>query len=353
VEWAAVSAQAPQFLPHNGTDPRAALPLADVVVITWTHAEWAALDHIFCDSASRFPPLAAQAVESSISRNHGESWTDAWDPSGRWRDYRHHYDEIADMLPRTAPSLERGAWGSWCRLRLPASGRTVLLFKSDMHLTTDGVGVPLRRLVRQLAGECGPELLITTGTAGGTRLEDCIGSVAVTSAAEFRLSGEFADLSYNNQTYSSSRAVESSVLDRIRPLLLPTPVRYEDLETLAQSLAGPALGALLNAAIEPGHLSPRVRAGTDPVLTNNGYDAATTAGEFARYAALEMDDAVVAMVCAEFEQPFAIARNISDPILNPGLEAEQLEGWSGLLYREYGLHTSFNGALCAWSMAAG
>lgn len=50
INWDAIGQSAPGLL-----DTPADLPTADVVVITWAAAEWAALHHVFCASASAMP----------------------------------------------------------------------------------------------------------------------------------------------------------------------------------------------------------------------------------------------------------------------------------------------------------
>ena len=46
VDWSAINATAPTGL----LLPRTKLPNADIAVITWTSAEWSALDHVFINS---------------------------------------------------------------------------------------------------------------------------------------------------------------------------------------------------------------------------------------------------------------------------------------------------------------
>ncbi len=65
LDWASVGHAAPMPIDQPVRKPTDPLPKADVVVITWTNAEWSALDHVFADSgASRGAGLGP--------------WTQAW-----------------------------------------------------------------------------------------------------------------------------------------------------------------------------------------------------------------------------------------------------------------------------------
>ena len=67
VDWSRVSQHAPTPTPLGPTKPDAALPRADVVVITWTSAEWSALDHVFVSPDVRV--VEVRAIRSGIARH--------------------------------------------------------------------------------------------------------------------------------------------------------------------------------------------------------------------------------------------------------------------------------------------
>ena len=68
VDWASVGHAAPQRVEVNYQGPDAPLPEADVAVLTWTSAEWSALDHVFLGSthAGR-PPVIRPACRTGTS----------------------------------------------------------------------------------------------------------------------------------------------------------------------------------------------------------------------------------------------------------------------------------------------
>src|ERR1043165_9188202 len=51
IDWSLISQQAPVLL----DTPYDYLPEADVVIIAWAGAEWAAMEHVFCTSDTTMP----------------------------------------------------------------------------------------------------------------------------------------------------------------------------------------------------------------------------------------------------------------------------------------------------------
>lgn len=349
VDWSAIGASAP-VVRLDQWDHDSALPRVDAVVLTWTVAEGAALSHVFCGAADPTPHAAG-----------AEPWRRPGPKSPAWQDhwqyYRHNFGAVEHQLPRGAPSLTAKAWGYGCLVDLPRSRTTALLLKSDMHLSTDESTVPLQRLVTQLIEECRPDLLLTIGTAGGTKLTDTLGSVVAANTAKFDLTGNLSSRDFNHKSFGNDWTPEATSLASIEPLLLEIPAMRPVLKRLVEQMKdcekpdACTLEALENAALDGRH--PNVRVSQEEVLTDNGYDIADTSGNFARYACLEMDDAIIAMACSAKKQRFGILRNISDPIMNAGLPQAVQKSWSYMVYSTFGLYTSYNGALAAWAAVAG
>ena len=51
--------------------------------------------------------------------------------------------------------------------------------KSGLHLAYDGLKIPLKKLVAELAQTIKPKLFITTGTAGGIGKTTALGDIAI------------------------------------------------------------------------------------------------------------------------------------------------------------------------------
>jgi hypothetical protein len=114
----------------------------------------------------------------------------------------------------------------------------------------------------------------------------------------------------------------------------------------------------MNGPIEPQNLGTPKAVGFQgtPLLTTDTYFIAP--GNSPGYAALEMDDAVIAAAALRLGVPFAFIRNISDAVIAnqdlagaPIAEAAR-EAWSSAQYDHFGVYSSFNGALAAWATLA-
>ena len=150
-------------------DPEAAIPAADVLVVTWTAAEHEALADVFTPGFGR----------------------------ARWYPYRRRLvSHFQPIIRKGAPSLAAGRLGSWFPVQVGTT--SVVVFKSELHLNQDGIAtgdgtatLPVADLFRQLIEEVEPSLVLSIGTAGAVYGSHQLGDVVVTRAAKFRLSDEF------------------------------------------------------------------------------------------------------------------------------------------------------------------
>jgi nucleoside phosphorylase len=341
VDWASMGKKAPVISDPPGYDKTNPLPKSDVVIITWTNAEWAALDHVFCDSDVA---MSYNAIAN----------TKSWD--GSWLFYARNFSSVAGSLTGKSPSKANQAWGRFRVVTI--NSKKVLLFKSDMHISTDGVTIPLINLVSQIVADAKPSLILSIGTAGGTRNQDDLGTVSVTHAAHFLLDGEFKSKAFNNKTYSSDWKTTAAKLAVVDSLLMQTPVATAHLQELLDKLNAKektnlTLNQVENKEIKPGAISPKLNIFTVPVLTTNGYEVGNTGGNYKDYAAVEMDDAVVGMQATAGNVEFGVLRNISDPVQNAALAEKIQQSWAGSIYNAYGFYSSYNGALAAWAVLQG
>jgi hypothetical protein len=91
-----------------------------------------------------------------------------------------------------------------------------------------------------------------------------------------------------------------------------------------------------------------------PIITTDTFLFGTTTNHLERLGcAIEMDDAVVGMICAPRSVDFGFIRSISDPVINGYLPWDLQRTWAGYIYEECGLYTSFNSALATWAVIAG
>jgi hypothetical protein len=343
IDWSSAHAKAPRAIPIRNWKPEASkLPSADYAVITWTNAEWNALDFVFCDSQDDMP-----YYREGKGKN---KWQDKWLLYGKgFGEAKQKY-----KIPSFAPSAKAGAWGQICMTDI--DGKKALLIKSEMHISQDGPELPLIYFIERIISESSPKIIFTTGTAGGAKVNSRLGDVSLTNAAQFQLSGEFKDKDYKDKKFSNNWKPGNNLDKYSSPLLMPAPLTRDDMNTLISEFnakEGTKLTwkKLVNDDIDPDDLKkPKTPFMNGiPVLTTNGYDIATTKGNFEKYAAMEMDDAAVAMSCAKHKQAFAVIRNISDPVVNYALDPKTAKNWAGKIYSTYGFYTSYNGSVAAWA----
>jgi nucleoside phosphorylase len=328
---------------EGGWLDRDPLPKVDVVVMTWTSAEWDALHYVFTNALEPLPQNPAQ----------NDQWRE------KWYSYRRDFYTIYHPLwmrrlvsssrnaPAGAPALQYRRWGSFALASV--GDKSVLLFKSDLHINQDGESLPLIQLTRQILDDCEPELLLSIGTAGGVRLEDVLGDVVVTNAAKFKLDDEFKSATFNHTSYTcQSWTPPDRYVDVATSLL--TKVTEFDVEPPTAHFAD---GAAIPARSRPPaiHLLPGI-----PILTTDSFEYGTTKNELWKEGCcVEMDDAVIAMVCEQYRPSvrYGFLRNVSDPVINASLPPYLQTAWAVVTYQLQGLYTSYNSAIATWAMIAG
>lgn len=353
VEWTSINQVAPTPIPIGARQPNDPLPAADVVIVTWTSAEWSALDQVFL---GRQAPRRADDVE--------------------WRKLWHLYTRGASGYSADPQSGE--LWGYFQLVRIVDQSHRpwrVLLFKSNAHLAhppwIDGLSAMLRFILQ----ETGPDRIYSIGTAGGARLDQNLGDAIVTNAALLSLQRpqNTADMANGKMFRCPTWFPASTLSEKVQTALL-FPMRkivnaasLEDLfKQLAEKHAGDAnfsgisLDDLVNDPIRPGRLgTPRMLMMEDiPLLTTDFYYIADGSGSNA-YSFLEMDDAVIAREAQRAGVRYAFVRNVSDPVVADRTRSGKMisdpirADWSAEIYEHCGFQTSYNGALATWATIAG
>jgi len=321
-------------------DPGAPLPRADVVVITWTVDEQDALCDVFTPKVGR----------------------------ARWYRYNRNFAAYEPRIRGGAPARQAQRLGSYFPTAI--GKRSVLCFKSELHLNQDGVStgtgtatLPVKDLFAQIIAEVQPSLVLTIGTSGSVFEGFTLGDVVVTRAARFRCHQEFRNEPFNDRTFTSDWKIPTRQFRKAEQLMQ----RFVD--DLAEPPVGPPTKRYLGDAklLRTPANRPRIRLdGRDmpafhPILTTDYFEYGTSANHLdAEGAAVEMGDAVLGLVCSELEHPprWAVVRNMSDPLINGDLPARDYHlnlqtTWAVGYYTAYGYYTSVTGALAAWAIVAG
>ncbi len=326
----------------------AALPEADVVVITWTADEARALSHVLT------PGFDADQHRKK-----------------HWYPYSKDYASYEPQIRSGAPAKESGRLDSYMPVQL--AGKKVLCMKSELHLNQDGVAtgvgtatLPVKDFFKQIIDEVKPKLFLTIGTAGSVTDAFGLGDVVVTRAARFWLGQEFRDEPWNGQLFKSDWHVPRShvaqaetmmqtfAADLEQPAVLGPSPQYDTTATIAApGLTQPKI------RFDDGHDMPAFH----PILTTDWFEYGTTQNRLDQYGAgVEMGDAALGLAISELpaaQRPhWAVVRNMSDPVINGDLPAKQLHlneqtTWAVGFYTAYGVYTSIIGAIAAWAIIAG
>ena len=372
VDWRRIGAKAPRVVEFVYGGPNGELPKADAVVITWTSAEWSALDHVFLNGNGTRLPSA-------------RDWQSGW----------YLYTRLAPpippkpvpppvataapvgafALPAKPPAPPPPLWGSYVLVEIEAAGGPlkVLLFKSNSHLAHAPGLSALAAMTAQIIKEAQPRFLYSIGTAGGTRPDQQLGDVVITNAGRIELKDPINSpyFGWTGQSFSCTdwfppTARIAAAQDQLF-FSLSNVVTYPALQSLVQKMheqvpvsAAIGLDDVLNSALLPERLRvAQVQPMRDTPLLTTDYYFIADASDATQYSFLEMDDAVLAKVAGELGVKYAFARNISDPIVpsadaaGNALAPEVRKRWSGLIYENYGIYTSVNGAIATWATLAG
>jgi hypothetical protein len=322
--------------PDPNIDTSAPLPQADVLVVTWTTDENDALADVLTPGINR-------RIWNRYDRN-----------------FSQHY---APLIRPGAPALAARRLGSWILTTI--GQRSVICFKSELHLNQDGIRnkvapgeatLPVKDMWVQLIQEVQPDVVLTVGTSGGLFLEHDLGDVALSRAVKFRLASEFKNAPYNHKTYKSEWTIPTAQFATATQLM----------QRFAQRLVEPPLlgptarhqGAPFTA---PNYVPDIKQEGTagipefHPVLTTDYFEYGTsTNGLDGEGIAVEMGDAVLGLVASEMPNPprWAAVRNLSDPQINGQLQGNLGDLYAVWYYKKYGYWTSVMSSLVTWAIIA-
>ncbi|HUY94182.1 MAG TPA: hypothetical protein VMU71_02745 [Terracidiphilus sp.] len=349
IDWKSIGAQAPEPVPIDYKGPTAPLPAADVVMFTWTDSEWSAMDHVFLHSTTAGDNQSTELIHKWLL--YAKNAPGGSTPGGYLWGYYQLVD-IAGVGQASHPTR-------------------VLLFKADAHLSHSPWLAGLVTMVQTIAADARPKLIYSIGTAGGASLSQNLGDVSVTNSGKLQLQlQENLASGLNGNTYTSTAFPSWSRMDGAQKLMMPLSkvATSSELEKVlenakrsrdkgAESLKPFSLADLVNAPIDPNNLGkPKaVNFKDKPLLTTDYYYIAEGPTD---YAALEMDDAVIGYAAQKAGTGYVFVRNISDTLVpaqtpqGKTIPDDAREAWSSAIYDQFGLYTSFNGALAAWGAIA-
>jgi purine-nucleoside phosphorylase len=168
---------APVTGPKPTAGGNAPLPSADVLVVTWTVDEGHALSRVLTpgkDSRNDYVP------------------------------YTHNFVTISKKMRAGCPATIAKRLGTYWTTNI--GNKSVVIFKSDSHMSQDGPQLPNIDVWRQIIEEVQPKLVITTGTAGGIGKQLEVGDVIVSPVVRFDCTSKFKNEPFAKDHFSSVAA---------------------------------------------------------------------------------------------------------------------------------------------------
>jgi nucleoside phosphorylase len=293
-------------------DGNSPLPPADVLVVTWTVDEGHALSRVL---------------------------TPGKDSHNDYRSYTHNYASISKKMRAGCPAIEAKRLGAFWTTTI--GKQSVVVFKSDSHMSQDGPQLPNIDVWRQIIQEVQPKLVITTGTAGGIGQQFEVGDVIVSPIVRFDCTAKFKKETFAKANYTSSA---------------PNPEYFATAKLLFKA----------NSAQLPKDNSRPPKIVRVPL---NGLDSSVVTTDFFGFDTsnnhfglqglgdvCEMGDAVLGLVASDLgtSAPRWLAiRNVSDPqIKADSLTLKQQAAIAAQIYKGFGRWSSICSAITCWAAIA-
>ena len=294
---------------RKGTNGR--LPNADVLVVTWTVDEGHALSRVL---------------------------TPGKDSRNDWLPYTRNFDLISKKMRALCPARQLKRLGTYWSAKI---GHTsVVLFKSDSHMSQDGPKLPNIDVWTQIIDDVQPKLVITTGTAGGIGKQFEVGDVVVSPIVRFDCNSKFKKEPFHDAHYSN---VE------------PNTKYFATAKRLFKANAG--------RLPKDNTRQPKIMR-TPPntlhrsVVTTDFFGFDTSDDHFHLQGlgdVSEMGDAVLGLVGKEMgnKAPRWVAvRNVSDPQIKAEGTIRQQAVLAAQIYKAFGRWSSVCSAIVCWAIMA-
>ena len=288
------------------------LPKADVLVVTWTVDEGHALSRVL---------------------------TPGKDSHDDYRPYASNFETIAKKMQQGCPALALGRLGTYWTTTI--GKKNVVVFKSDSHMSQDGPELPNVDVWTQIIKEVQPQLVLTTGTAGGIGAEFQVGDVVVSPIVRFDCTSKFKNAPFHDAHYAS-KPCNNKLFSKASQLFKANSDQLPKDNKRAPKITRVAPTDLKSSVLTTDFF------GFD---TSNNHFGLRGLGDVA-----EMGDAVLGLAASQMgaSAPRWLAvRNVSDPqIKADGLTLKQQADMAGTIYKGYGRWSTVCSAIVCWALIA-
>jgi Phosphorylase superfamily len=303
---------APKTGPTPSGGSNSALPRADVLLVTWTVDEGHALSRVL---------------------------TPGKDSHDDYLSYTHNFETISKKMRNGCPAILAKRLGAYWTTTI--GKKSVVVFKSDSHMSQDGPQLPNIDVWRQIIQEVQPELVITTGTAGGIGKQFEVGDVIVSPVVRFDCTAKFKKQPFAQADYTSSVA-KATHFAMARLLFKANAAQLPNDNLRPPKIVRVPLKALGSCVVTTDFF------GFD---TSNDHYKLQGLGDVC-----EMGDAVLGLVASEIGDgaPRWLAiRNVSDPQISAdGLTLKQQAAIAAQIYKGFGRWSSVCSAITCWASIA-
>ena len=303
---------APKTGPTPSGGSNSALPRADVLVVTWTVDEGHALSRVL---------------------------TPGKDSHNDYQSYTHNFETISKKMRNGCPAIQAKRLGAYWTTTI--GKKSVVVFKSDSHMSQDGPQLPNIDVWRQIIQEVQPEMVITTGTAGGIGKQFEVGDVIVSPVVRFDCTAKFKKQPFAQAHYTSSVA-KATHFAMARSLFKANSAQLPKDNQRPPKIIRVPLKALESCVVTTDFF------GFD---TSNDHYKLQGLGDVC-----EMGDAVLGLVASEIGDgaPRWLAiRNVSDPQISAdGLTLKQQAAIAAQIYKGFGRWSSICSAITCWASIA-
>jgi len=260
-------------------------------------------------------------------------------PSTTWRPYAHLWSSYEAQLTDRSPARDAQCMAYVANVRIGPV--RILALKSELHLATDGISAPIVQLWKQMAEEARPEMIISTGTAGGIGEATQLGDVFAVTNAKFNCTQTFKSKPWAEQLFQGPQ------------------------------LAGDGHAESFDRLTEPNAEHLRPVADRDPRLTFGGASGGVETIDYFGFANTtdsydivrnypdarteEMDDATLPLALSGIPGPprWCSIRNASDPQVSSSIGDLQAQArWAQQIYEKYGYWTTIGSAIATWAVIA-
>ena len=301
--------------PRTGPAPTGAhdspLPRADVLVVTWTVDEGHALSRVL---------------------------TPGKDSHNDYFSYTHNFAALAQKMRKGCPALEAKRLGAYWTTTI--GKQSVVVFKSDSHMSQDGPELPNIDVWTQIIEEVQPKLVITTGTAGGIGKDCEVGDVVVSPIVRFDCISKFKKEPFAQAHYKSVKA-NATHFRTAKSLFKVNAAQLPKDNTRLPKIIQVAPTALDSSVVTTDFF------GFD---TSDNHYKLQGLGDVS-----EMGDAVLGLVASRMgdKAPRWLAiRNVSDPQIKAEGTLKQQAALAAQIYKGFGRWSSVCSAIACWASIA-